>query len=354
MLTIGKGSLGGGVLEMLQAGARDAWICVEPGAQKVQRLAESWAGTKRPIGIYMKADGAYDPNDDTRDAAVWSAAQPLLWDSFEESDQGWKIADIQDPDKARRWADVVVIPRIQTFMNQAPNCYSLIMLDDTLMFPGNISPDEPDDFDPLLFQAGTLLVMQRVQAKWPTAIVLPNGYAGWNNEGARGIVHAEAMRALYFEQFARKVNGDEFSEPTRLKQQINDAWLLGAKGFFVVGHDYYEATDYDLRLNTLVVYLLTQGPRTYLHLDPTDLGAKPAEITIGSSIGKPKFGPKRIGAFMFRRYTEGLVAMNVSGSAADLNVVWPFATLGVSGAAWDSAGSVQTLEHGEGVVMIEP
>ena len=354
MLTIGKGSLGGGVLEMLQAGARDAWICVEPGSQKVKQLAASWAGTGRTIGIYMKAPGAYDPNDDTRDSAVWSAAQPLLWGSFEESDQGWKLADIQNPDKARRWADVVVIPRIQTFLDQAPNCYSLIMLDDTLMFPGNISPDEPDDFDPLLFQAGTLIVMQRVQAKFPWAQILPNGYAGWNSEGARGLAHAEAMRALYFEQFARKVNGDEFSEPSRLEQQINDAWLLGAKGCLVVGHDYYDATDYDLRLNTLVVYLLTQGARTYLHLDPTALGAKPAELELGTMLGKPKFGPKRIGAFMFRRYTEGLVAMNVSGSSADLNVVWPYATLGGGGGAWSSAGGVQTLDHGAGVIMREP
>lgn len=352
MLTLYKGSVDDKIAKALTATPRprDLVMTVEAGASKIKALVA--AGVK--VGAYFKTGGAHDPaGGDKRDAAVWASAAPMLWyaggERVREPNQGWCWADLQR--YAEPWADQVVIPRIRARLADAPGV-TVAMLDNWgAVWSGNMSPTPPD-FDPAKYVAACSVVLARCRAAFPELAFLPNGWNDWNPPGLRGEAAFADAWGLYFEGFRTKVGGAVF-DAARLNERLRVAEATDADhGVATIAHDYFAPTDYTKRLSTLAAYLVTAGARSYLHLDGTALGWATPEQAIAAELGAPLGRLGMVGQVLERRFERGVVAINVSGSAAAFDcAAWREARIGAGGATW-GAPVARVLAHGEGVVAL--
>lgn len=352
MKSIYKGSVDDKIVKALTAapGVRDLVVTVEAGASKIKALVAAGIET----AAYFKTGGVHDPaSGDKRDAAVWDAAKPMLWqvgtEFVREPNQGWFWADLQRC--AEAWADKVVIPRIAARLADAPGV-SLAMLDNFgAVWPGNLSPTPPD-FDPARYLAACEVVLSRCKAAFPSLGWIVNGYNDWNPPGQRGESALDDVSYLWAEGFRAKVGGTIY-DAARLNERLRAfSWMDEARGVGIVAHDYFAPTDYGKRLSTLAAFLVCAGPRSLLHLDGTKLGWATTEQEISGALGSPEGSAGLVGQVLVRRYELGLVAINVSGTGAAFDcAAWREARIGASGVVW-APSVARVLAHGEGLVVL--
>jgi hypothetical protein len=341
----------------------DYVILVEAGASRTTGLKAANPNIK--ILRYSKFAGSHGP--ETRAPSgdfFWSLATGtpnLLWPTssgfMKQAQFGWYFIDIVHNDMS------ALASREGAFLT-SDGKYDGLFLDSAGIQTPDLVTSYPINYNDAEYEQAAYNLMSKIRLAIPNTILIPNGYAGAQSVGLRGMGFLANSDGIMFEGYATKVSGKMF-DLNRYRQQITDFCEASKNNKRTVATDYLQSeVDYQRRIFILSTYILSAGNESFIYtIPPSSLGsdvAKFPEHDIELGVPSSECFIEDSGVFS-RSFSNGLsVYVNMSGQEKTIdfgrtntklvlsgNMLWN----GTATISWEPNNKLFTIKNGESIIV---